>query len=201
MMQRTRLSLLSLLVLLLCSATFVGCDSNDDDEFDEEASIEVSAMFDRLQSALAVAFNPFSVGKSEGPQEIIDCPQGGTVDVQGNTPGVSPGGFSFDLMMTFNDCNDLNGTLDYNGDGSFSSDFTQFSYDVNMNGELEAECTINYNNFGQSISTNTSTQEATVTMNGSITASCDSGSVTCSFNGVTLDLNSDSDDVFRNNCN
>ncbi len=199
-MKTTRISVLALILLLLGSSTFVACDSNDD-ELDSEATVELSAMFNRLSSALAVAFNPFSVGKSEGSQEIIECPQGGTVDVQGDQTSVSSGGFAFDLSMTFNDCNDLNGTLTYEGDGSFASDFTSITYEVTMNGQLTAECVVNYNNFAQTVTTNVSTQDATISFNGSISATCNSGSLTCSFDGVTLNAANITEDIFRNSCN
>jgi hypothetical protein len=198
MQHRTFTSLLSATLLLLISTTLIACDSNDDEP--SEAVADISAMFTRMQGALSIAFTPFGTKNGE-PQIIVDCPQGGTVDVQGSAPSTGQNSFSFNYSMDFDDCNDLDGTISYEGSGSFASDFTQFSYSGSMSGTMEAECTLQYNSYSQDINANLQSGQTSLTLNGAFNATCGSNQLTCSFNNKAFDVNSDAASFFIDQCN
>lgn len=176
--------------VLLLAMTITACDSNDSDTTPTE---EVSAMFTNVQSALTVALTAGFTGKTATP--VVDCPQGGSVDVT-NTGGTS----SFNLSMDFDDCNGVDGSLSMTGSTTFNAN--QFIYNLTMSGQLEERCTLSYNNFQQTISSDLQGGNQSATLNGSFGATCGGGSVTCSFNNVALDLQGGNNaSLFSNNCN
>ena len=204
----------TLLVLLLVGG-LVGCDSNDDGGDTEAAVTELSSMFGNMQSALFLAFDPTILGAGlgsdidafDGP---VDCPQGGTltVDAEGLTFGFT--GFDFDLDVALDDCNGIDGALDYTGSGSFAlagESLSSVAFTSTLSGTLTEQCTITFDGFEQTIAVDGLDGEtfdafqSTTTLNGSFDAACDSGSLTCTFDDATLDLAGDNTDLFLQSCN
>lgn len=179
------------MALLLTACLLVSaCDSSKEEATPSE---DLSAMFVDVQSAISLALTA-GISKAHAPLVERDCPEGGTLDVTTNGSGNN-----LDLSIAFQNCNGIDGTLSMVGSQSFSG--SDFNYELTMNGTLDGQCAVSYNDYQQSISTNTSTGGTSVTMNGQISATCSGGSTTCSFNDTPLDVNGGNANVFADNCN
>ena len=145
----------------------------------------------RLTVALSAGF-----GKTAAPEVVRDCPQGGTVDVNSTSSGTS-----LNSTLAFSDCNGIDGNLTLSGTSSFTAQ--EFRYDLVMDGNLEERCEVTYDDFRETITTNLQggANQATVVMNGQITARCSNGNTTCSFNNTQLNTAGDNSGLFAENCN
>lgn len=166
-----------LALVLLLTASLAACDSGADEAAPAE---ELTAMFADLQSALTLAF---SAGKTAMPD--LNCPQGGTLTVTNN--GAT--GNSFNRDLAYNNCNGLNGALNMRGTTAFTQQ--TLTYNVTLNGDLSKQCDLSIDDFNQVVETSfQNPQNATITLNGSMSAQCASGSATCTFDDVTYTASS-----------
>ena len=165
-------------LLLLTLFSLTACDSGSDEKTPSE---ELNAMFADLQSALTLAFT--ASGKAAMP--TVNCPQGGTLGV--TSLGASGNAFNHDLA--YNNCNGINGTMRMTGNSAFSGQ--DFTYNLTLNGNLEKQCDLSMSGFKETMKINLQNPQAyQVTLNGNMSAQCSSGTVTCTFNNVSLDAKS-----------
>ncbi len=159
------------LLVLILTCGLIACDSADD-ALNSTAEAQAAAANVAVQSGMTTGIQAaFSGGFSKLP--TANCPQGGTV----TTGDVIPSGSSFNIGMTFDGCNAMTGTLDLNYTASASL------VESRLNGALSGlGCDITYNGF----STAAQTQGQTVVLNGSYGARCAAGSVTCSYDNVSI---------------
>jgi hypothetical protein len=79
--------------------------------------------------------------------------------------------------------------LTYTGEATLSGDI--FSFNLRLDGDVSTqECTVNFDAFEQSASGNTNTQDFVVSLDGSISATCNGASFRCTMDGLSI---SDSD--------
>ena len=159
------------LLIVLLSCGLIACDSANE-ALDSTAEAQATTANVAVQSGMTTGIQAaFSSGFSKLP--TANCQQGGTV----TTGDVVPSGSSFDIGMTFDECNQMSGTLNIAYTASASS------VESRLNGSLGGlGCDITYSGFR----TTAQTQAQTVVLNGSYGARCTAGSVTCSYTNVSI---------------
>ncbi len=205
MMQKPRPTLLVLLIVLLFLPSLSACDSGGDNggEISDTALNTFSSMLGNVFSALSLAVT--QVGKTDvpaarsaatlSPEDTVPCPQGGQLDVTGDF-GSGPE-LSFDLDVTFEGCNGIDGALAVSGSGSVAQN--QATFNLLLNGSVSDGCTIDFNDFSEQVTTNTLNRTATLMLDGTIGATCEGQSFTCTMNDMQIDENTTGDD-FRDVC-
>ncbi|QXD15059.1 hypothetical protein GQ464_016875 [Rhodocaloribacter litoris] len=180
-----------------------GCDGDnkEGEALSEETLAELSSMMTDVSTVMGMVMARVQVGGKQvqaafGPEDIFACPQGGQVDYDGSSSS-SGSVFTFDLAMTFENCNGIDGSLSVSGDGAISEQVYEYAF--SMDGELREVCTIGYDQFEQRIVTNIATQEFSISLDGSISGRCGNESFTCNMDGVTFDQNS-SAAAYQNVC-
>ena len=205
MMRKSRSTLIALLIVLLFLPSLSACDSGGDngEELSDATLNTFSSMLGNVFSALSLALT--QVGKADvpaarsaatlSPEDTVPCPQGGQLDVTGDF-GSGPE-LSFNLDVTFEGCNGIDGALAVTGSGSIAQN--QSTFDLLLNGSVSDGCAIDFNDFSEQVTTNTLSRTATVTIDGTIGATCDGQSFTCTMNDMTIDENTTGDD-FKDVC-
>lgn len=203
----TRTPMHTLLAAALLMALLTGCDSDSNgDEVSQEALTQMSSMMGKVQSALTTVLSQIqftvTASKEAAPSrparaETFDCPQGGQVLFDGNIT-TTEGGTSFDLSMEFDDCNGVSGDLDYAGQGSLTE--TAYDFSITMNGSLQEQCTLSYNNYSQEVMLDLSAGSSTVVIDGSMGVQCGGSSFTCSFDNVTYNSDGSNTGALQNSC-
>jgi len=118
----------------------------------------------------------------------VTCPENGTFLLHGQADFNDPT-FTFNADLTLNGCNGIDGILTYTGEATFSEDL--FSFNLNLEGSVSTSaCTIHFDAFEQSASANPNTQDFVVSLDGSISATCNGESFRCTMDGLSI---SDSD--------
>ncbi|GEM_PF-6719003 len=204
-MKSTRPTLVAFLIVLLFLPSLSACDSggDNDGEISETALNTFSTMLGNVFGALSLAVT--QVGKADvpaarsaatlSPEEVVPCPQGGQLDVTGDF-GSGPE-LTFNLDVTFEGCNGIDGALAVTGSGSIVQNQSTFNF--LLNGSVSDGCTIDFSNFSEQVTTNTLSRTATVTLDGTIGATCEGQSFTCTMNDMTIDENMTGED-FRDVC-
>jgi hypothetical protein len=204
-MKKTRLSFIALILVLLLPPSLSACDSGGDtgNELSDATLNSFSTMLGNVFSALSLAVS--QVGKTDlpaarsaailSPDDTVPCPQGGQLDVTGDF-GSGPE-LTFDLDVTFEGCNGIDGTLAVTGSGSIAQN--QSTFDLLLNGSVSDDCTIEFNDFSERVTANTLDRTATLTLDGTIGATCDGQSFTCTMNDMQIDENTTGDD-FKDVC-
>lgn len=106
--------------------------------------------------------------------------------------------FSFNSTMAFNNCDGINGTLTFSGNGSFSEE--NFTYNTFMNGDISTPtCSLVFDGLEQIISFSSS-QDYAFTIDGSIHGSCGEESFTCDFDAVNITGTSAGKEVYADSC-
>ncbi len=204
-MYKPRPTLVALLIVLLFLPSLSACDSggDDDGEISDAALNTFSTMLEDVFGALTLALT--QAGKTDlpaarsaatfSPEEIVPCPQGGQLDVTGDF-GSGPE-LTFSLDVTFEGCNGIDGALAVTGSGSIAQN--QSTFNLLLNGSVSDGCTIDFNEFSEQVTTNTLSRTATVALDGTLEATCEGQSFTCTMNDLTLDENT-TGDAFRGVC-
>jgi hypothetical protein len=118
----------------------------------------------------------------------VTCPENGNFLLSGQADFNDPT-FTFNADLTLNGCNGIDGILTYTGEATFSEEI--FSFSLNLDGHVSTpECTINFDAFEQSASGDSNTQDFVVSLDGSISATCNGESFRCTMDGLSI---SDSD--------
>ena len=184
------------LALFAFSLTITGCDSNNDDEDPAVVFETMGDMMSTSFSALGAIAAEIFLNQATKQQPIYSCENGGQVEY--TELSATPAVYSLD----FNDCDGTNGNIDLGLDVSFSE--TNFNFSLSLDGTLQNECTLQFSNFQESISTNVQDESAqgVIIIDGAISASCDGQSYTCAFNQAELAITEDTDDytLFENSC-
>jgi hypothetical protein len=104
--------------------------------------------------------------------------------------------FTIDGAITFTNCEGINGVLTLDVTGTIGSN--AITVIVTLNGSVTAEgCTVTFNAFSASATANLSgIITSPIIANGSVSATCDSGSATCTLNNVDLSNQT----AFENSC-
>jgi hypothetical protein len=119
----------------------------------------------------------------------VTCPENGNFLLRGQADFNDPT-FTFNADLTLNECNGINGILTYTGEATVTEEI--LSFNLSLEGNISTpECTINFDAFEQSTSTNLNTQDFVVSLDGSISATCNGESFRCTMDGLSI---SDSDD-------
>ena len=118
----------------------------------------------------------------------VTCPENGNFLLRGQADFNDPT-FTFNADLTLNGCNGIDGILTYTGEATFLEEM--FSFNLSLEGDVSTpECTISFDSFEQSASANTNTQDVVVSLDGSISATCNGESFRCTMDGLSI---SDSD--------
>ncbi len=160
------------IIALFGLSTWIGCGSGNDNSeaVNETNSANVIAIISANQAVVAAI--------DTGATQNVNCEPSGVADVTGN---VSPGqtDTDFNLIIDFTDCTGLNGTLDVVGSGS--SNNGNFTFNYSLDGDLNSEgCELTYDDL------NIIFEDGTVRLDGPLSAECDSGSVTCNYDNVSI---------------
>ena len=171
-----------------------GCDSNDTGaggDVSEESLREMNLMMTEVFTVLdeitleLEGQNPTKAST----MPTYECESGGSVDFE-----VAESETELDWTLEFNDCDGIDGNLDF-GFLTSEPDENTFVSEFFMDGELNERCTLSYNNWRQR--TNFSfDQEAneitgTVVYDGGMSATCGDDSFSCTFDEVTLNFDDD----------
>jgi hypothetical protein len=123
----------------------------------------------------------------------VACPENGNFLLRGQADFNDPT-FTVNADLTLNGCNGIDGTLTYTGEATFTEEI--FSFNLSLEGNVSTpECTINFDAFEQSASTNLNTQDFVVSLDGSISATCNGESFRCTMDGLSISDSDVSDDA------
>ncbi len=169
-----------LLPLLLAASLFgAACDGGNGDG--PPATNELATTFAAAQPGVVLGLT-LTVPVDKQQQPLLDCPQGGTLDVNNRT-GADP---TFSRVLLYKKCNGLDGQLTLSGATAFKEQFVY--YDAFLSGTLEGLCRVNLRNFVESVQVNASdAKPVRTTLAGNVTAQCSSGQVLCTFNNAVYD--------------
>ena len=113
----------------------------------------------------------------------------------------------FDMSMTFNGCEGIDGALNF---GFFFSDPSsdEFVLEYFMDGELREACTLRFDDWHYltsfSIDENTFAYTGSTVFNGGLSGNCDGDRFSCSFDDVTITYDQEGDstdeELFTGNC-
>ncbi len=116
--------------------------------------------------------------------------------VERKADGATGNAFNHDLA--YNNCNGINGALAMRGSSAFCGQ--DLTYNLTLNGSLKKQCDLSIKDFDQRIQTNIQNpQNATITINSSMSAQCSSGSTTCTFTNTTYNVSRGAT-TFTSNC-
>lgn len=187
----------TLMLAFAVGVALTGCDSNNEDggDLSAETSQAVAKTFSDAFSIVSLALVEIQSGKSQsssstaGPQGA--CPEGGSFDVSG-TSSASQSSFSVDVLIGFNDCNGLNGSMSIDGSGSFSE--TAVSLDLIFDGAISGDqCSLSFDRFRETLDSNLQTGSTVLTLDGDYRGSCGAEGFVCAFNDVVVDTGSEDD--------
>ena len=171
-------------LLTALALPLAACDGGDD------PSAELAEANAKVSQAMAVGLSGGAGGafaEAARFRPVYDCPGGGSVDV--TTSGSSGGGVSY--TMAFSDCYDVSGSFGVVSSFSFGSGGVSTSSRLDGDLSVQNSCDITYDGFRTSTQTDTGAQQTTLTYDGSITASCPSGTATCRFDGASFTVGAD----------
>ena len=164
-----------LLTLVLVAAA---CDSGGD-----SAAAELADSNAKVSQAVAVGLSGGGASFREARLlPTYPCTGGGSVDV--TSSGTT-------YQMAFDDCYDVTGAFDvvssFSTGGSGVTVQSRFDGDLSVSGS----CDISYSAFRATTETDLSGSGSTLTYDGSITASCPSGTTSCQFSGARFEIGAD----------
>ena len=194
-----RSPLLLIAVLFLVCTSLVACDSNDNklsDESLEEFTRMMSNTFG-VFSLLSIELAPASTSeKANRPKDIYECPQGGQVDFNATNVGGENNTVTYALDL--DDCNGLNGSLEYEIGGEFNQDV--ISLDITIDGNVTESCSVTFSQFNEKISADLTTGPTAIefTLNGRIASTCGNESFACIFDADIFDTSNTS--FFEDRC-
>lgn len=205
-MRRGNILAAPLILGLLLGFTLVGCDDDDDDDDVNLADLDNLAVeLANTTNAIALAVREASrigINAQTQPAPVtttVNCRPTGQLALQG-TVTQTPPTFTTNLALTFNDCNDLQGSLVLaNVTGSAS--LSQFAYDATANGELDNECRINFRQFRETVTVvGDVTTVTTGVLNGTLEAECGDNNFTCTFTNLPFSNEGVSREALAQNC-
>lgn len=213
-----------LIVPLFIAALFItGCDSSENGGSVSQAALEdmngmmtdVFSVLDEISfelegnptttSALAAKGQPtaerITILAAKSSKPSFQCEGGGHVDYD-----VVNSESDFSWSLAFNDCDGINGALDF-GVHSSDQESQPFVTEFYMDGELNERCTLRYDDWKQttSFSFDEESQEfaGTIVYDGGISAICGNESFSCSYDNVTVDFSdgmAGDISLFESNC-
>ena len=192
---------LSCSILLVLAGLLSACDNNNDEGVSEEALQDFTSMMSNafsVFSLLSLELAPESTSqKQPSPADLFDCPNGGQVDF--NVTNIGGADDIISYAMDFNNCNGLNGALQYAIGGEFTDNNIEF--DITVDGSITAECSVTFTQFNEKIGlTEPGTPSAgiTFTLNGLISSTCNNEAFSCVFENDSFDTSNTS--FFENRC-
>lgn len=197
---------LAFLYLVFCLAGFSACggggggDGGGDGEIDSETgsgdvAADVAATLDIISSVVSTSLNVSSSGllvksstfflKTAGVDQHVHCSSGGPAAVTGTIDGTSTEG-TFDLAVDFNDCDGLDGDVDF--EGTFATPDETADFEVTFTGSVGGNgCSLATDELEYSFSAETGVIAAPVLemLAGSLTGTCTepdgSATISCDF--------------------
>lgn len=165
-------------LLAALALTLSACDSGD-----SGSAAELADSNAKIGQAVAVGLSGGGTAFREARLlPTYPCTGGGSVDV-------SQSGTTY--RMAFDDCYDVSGAFDVVS--SFSTGGSGVTVQSRFDGDLRVSggCDVSYSAFRATTETDLSGSGATLTYDGSISASCPSGTATCQFSGARFDIGAD----------
>ena len=172
---------------------FVGCngDSNDDD-IDQATLQEVETILSAVINETTEAVNAVEAQLFPAPvrqqvttrQEPVNLPvvclEGGQLRVVGQVL-TEDTGFTLDATESFTNCDGLNGTIAVTAEVTreVTDDGVETAYTATLNGTVINACTLAFNQTVVAASRSALTGDTVGTIDGAITATCESTSFTC----------------------
>ncbi|WP_420455098.1 hypothetical protein [Rubrivirga sp.] len=167
--------------LLVLAVSLAACDSSGDSG---GAAAELASSNAKVSQALSVGLSGGAGAFAEAARvrPVYDCPGGGSVDVSQSGTRYS---------MAFDDCYDVSGAFDVAS--TFSTSSSAVSAASRLDGDLRVAggCDLAYSGFRTTTETALASNETTLRYDGSITASCPSGTTSCRFDGATFEIGAD----------
>lgn len=117
-------------------------------------------------------------------QTSVACSETGSFDLTGTYDFATEDTYDYDFTMSLNNCNGLNGDIDYSGEYSWDN-AGNFDYLYSIDGEIGGNgCVVTYNNLQYDYMYTGGSFSAY--FNGSFSSSCGSYTYSCTFNNVDL---------------
>jgi hypothetical protein len=215
LLNRVGCILLLALILALASCSGGGGGGDDDESADDgepvssatatvisETMVDVQNALNQAMGQVETAASDSRLSQNTHPRQSdmsVSCQEGGNVSL---SLSASRNGstITFDASLTFNACDEINGTLTFTGNGTITEE--QFDFVLTLNGAITTPtCSLTMTAFRQTVSMG-ETQEFTMTIDGSIQGSCEEENFRCTFDDHDVDLsdpNAESD-VFNQSC-
>ena len=177
-------------VLLAVAMMFqlAACDSSDDiggEPLSAETSAAMAETVEDVFTVIPLAMSEVQAAKDQSPAGA--CPEGGSFSVEGSA-SASQSSFDLDVQIDFDGCNGLDGSLDIDGNGSFTPASVMF--DLELDGTVSGQCSLTFDNFREQIVADFTTDETVLTLDGRYHGSCSGEGFTCAFNDVEIDADS-----------
>lgn len=209
-MRRTRRWLWVVMVNLVLLVALLGCDGGNGDGNggvpDAQTDAARDAALDTLGTTISVAleamgqFLETQTGttrtqdaadrrQTQEPFEVmVDCPQSGETSVAGTfsiTGTETAGSFTLDVDASYRACDGIDGVLSFDVTASFEGAVVDFV--MIFDGMVEDGCAVTVEQLRMDAMVDIGTEEITGTLSGSFDATCDPGTVACTWQNVDIE--------------
>ena len=207
-MRRTKILFEMVIALgLVFSMTLYGCNGDDNKAGNADIEDARDAARDTLNTSIQVFVDgtkqiletgggtsqargaTMEIAQAREPFEVtVTCSASGQATLTGlvTTTGTNTtGSFTFDaVVVTYNACNDLSGTLTFAMDGTFSGNIVSFT--ITLDGAVANTCAMDIEGLTIQGTTDTRTEAVTGTTSGSLNATCNGTTVSCTWQDVDI---------------
>lgn len=170
------------------SSVDVGSGTGDAQSDSQSATTASFTVFSQVLSSVFSGGSVSALVKGQPQWNTVDfsnqpCSQSGTYSVTG-TYNASGSTYSYDFNVTYNDCDGLNGSLDYSGDYNFT-DLNNSTYRYTTNGTYGGYgCSVTYTDLVYEFTMSGSSYS--ITFDGGLSSTCGTYLYECNFNNVTV---------------
>lgn len=182
------------LLILVFACLLVSCDTNGEEGISDEVFEDFTGMMNKAFSVFSRLSTAGIAEATPKQPDVLPCDTGQVTYTLTDTN--TPQGSVFDV--DFQDCDGVNGSIAY----GIISDITdtRLALTLNINGQLEERCAISLNNLEETVLSDASVDPPvfSITLSGSIGATCGQTSFVCSFENDLL--NDTNTNVFASSC-
>lgn len=185
MMPVRRALLKNLILALILSLAFYGCadDDDDDEEADPEVLDEIAVALANTINVVGQAVTAASEAETGAVNRTVNCTESGQLTVRGALNRTPPAFQITNGTVGLNNCNDLDGSLTLNAEGT--SGQNQFEFDATVNGNVDNDCRITLAQFREEVTIRNNITSGT--LNGTLNANCGDDGAICTFNLLPFD--------------